>query len=1430
MKRIILIIGILSSFCLYATEEGPVVRTVSDHGPQGLVVNYQINDFQQFAQSRGGHDFHRIFLNGFSHLMEEGYPALPSNRDIILIPDGAQSDLSVEIIRADTIEGITVWPAQPPHPDGYSIEGRANSTESSQYFAYDTLFYGSNQYYPKKIVHIDTSQYLRHNPVGIVHVTPFQYNPKKKKLVIIREVRYSLDFSGADSFFHNIKRHSAGYLKTLPHKFINHESIRQEMDAYLSSVERSIPHVDYLIVAHNMFSMAADSLAQWKRQLGHGVHVMKRSHWTTGQVMDSVHSFYHNASVHPDFLLIIGDQEHVPAQLVHIDRNRYSDNYYVCMGPSGDFFPDMARGRISAKSNQEAMTIINKIINYEKNPPQDPGFYNSALVAAYFQDDDTTGYASRRFIHTSEEVKDYLESMNYQVDRVYYTDSYINPTNYNLGHYSDGQPLPPELLRSNGFAWDGDADDIVEIFDKGVFLALHRDHGSTDGWVDPPFFSPDVARLDNQNRLPVVFSINCSSGRFIDDKTFAENFLRKNPGGAVGVMASSAVSFSGTNDALSIGFFDAIWPNPGLIPDFGPGGVSNPSPSPLNESIRQMGYVLNHGLLRMTETWSVSRSTHELFHYHGDPAMRIWVQQPQPVTAYHDMSLTCGDTSLSISSANLADATATLVMNNQKMDRITLQQGAGIMVFPPVSNVKPYALLTISGQDMAPYVVKIPVTGCSNPPQAKFVASDSILSCFSNTIELFDNSQFHPQQWEWIIQPSSWTIEGGSQTSDYMKVSFLDTGYYHVGIKVTNSYGVDSLVKHQKVFVAPAKQAPYFQTFEQLGSFGLSDTTWQARSSSTFEWFIYNDSTPSFRTGPIVDHTTGTSQGKYIYTEASSGKPGDTALLISPALDISTLNTPAIKFWYHMFGATINELHIDVNDGTGWQQLRSFYGQQHTSYTDPWKMALVDLSHINSSCIQIRFRAIRGASWTGDIAVDDIEILDYDSLPHFLFTTSKENTCCGFTVQFHDLSCCGVTQRTWHFPGGNPATSTQKNPVVTYDVAGVYDVTLTLANAQGTDTHTKQGMVHVRENQSLPLFEDFETFVAGSPGVFQNDWAMEKTHDFDWRVGSGTTPSSGTGPAVDHTTGSSNGIYVFTEPSHVSESEEAYLITPCLELPSNEKAFMSFWIHMYGSGIDTIHIDVHDGTHWHKNVFKVGGERQTSHTDSWEQVVADISAFEGKNVMIRFRSARTRSWRDDKAVDDVFFFSGGMVMHPDTLDFGQVELGNTNSKDIVVYNTSPENLWIDDLSLPVGFQAGAYQGMQIAPGDSQSIAITFNPNTLDFFSGYVSVHTSLNDDSVFVKGKTPGAGGRKARYNESIDVFPNPASGNIFIRIEQTKEANAFNGAIINVNGQVVKQWVEEKIPPSGLIEKNIEHLARGVYHIRITTQHNTFSGAFIKY
>ena len=49
--------------------------------------------------------------------------------------------------------------------------------------------------------------------------------------------------------------------------------------------------------------------------------------------------------------------------------------------------------------------------------------------------------------------------------------------------------------------------------------------------------------------------------------------------------------------------------------------------------------------------------------------------------------------------------------------------------------------------------------------------------------------------------------------------------------------------------------------------------------------------------------------GVYIHVEASAGKPGDTAIVLSDPV-LATTNEHCISFWYHMHGADIDEIQF----------------------------------------------------------------------------------------------------------------------------------------------------------------------------------------------------------------------------------------------------------------------------------------------------------------------------------------------------------------------------------------------------------------------------------------------------------------------------------------------------------------------------------------
>lgn len=77
------------------------------------------------------------------------------------------------------------------------------------------------------------------------------------------------------------------------------------------------------------------------------------------------------------------------------------------------------------------------------------------------------------------------------------------------------------------------------------------------------------------------------------------------------------------------------------------------------------------------------------------------------------------------------------------------------------------------------------------------------------------------------------------------------------------------------------------------------------------------------------------------------------------------------------------------------------------------------------------------------------------------FTSDRQLVLRGGTVNFNDLSLNFPTSWRWAFEGGEPATSTERNPSGVYAAPGTFDVTLIVSNAQGSDTLIRQDFIEV---------------------------------------------------------------------------------------------------------------------------------------------------------------------------------------------------------------------------------------------------------------------------------------------------------------------------------------------------------------------------------
>jgi len=126
------------------------------------------------------------------------------------------------------------------------------------------------------------------------------------------------------------------------------------------------------------------------------------------------------------------------------------------------------------------------------------------------------------------------------------------------------------------------------------------------------------------------------------------------------------------------------------------------------------------------------------------------------------------------------------------------------------------------------------------------------------------------------------------------------------------------------------------------------------------------------------------------------------------------------------------------------------------------------------------------------------------------FTANITSITANGSVNFTDLSANTPTTWSWSFPGGTPATSTAKNPVVSYATAGTYDVTLVATNSTGSGTKIKVGYVTVTAPIPAPV-ADFTaniTSITATGSVNFTDLSANTPTTWSWSFPGGTPATS----------------------------------------------------------------------------------------------------------------------------------------------------------------------------------------------------------------------------------------------------------------------------------------------------------------------------------
>ncbi len=324
---------------------------------------------------------------------------------------------------------------------------------------------------------------------------------------------------------------------------------------------------------------------------------------------------------------------------------------------------------------------------------------------------------------------------------------------------------------------------------------------------------------------------------------------------------------------------------------------------------------------------------------------------------------------------------------------------------------------------------------------------------------------------------------GDGATSNALQPShtYASPGTYDVTLTVIGSCGSDDLV--QQVAIGPFSPTASFSASieEDCAPLTVEFTDLSTGFPESWAWsFPGGDPATSNEQHPVVTYDL---PGTYdVQLTVNTGVGSDEILM--PGL-ITVLSSPTAGFDFTVNGPEA----VFTNNSTN-------FDTQSWDFSDGESSNEANPSH--SYQMPGTYTVVLTVENLCDIATFSQEITIEDFLPVAGFSANEVDGCSPLVVEFSDASLGGPTTWKWSFPGGDPATSDEQNPVVTYSNPGTYDVSLVVTNAFGEGETTQAGMITVNDVPTLGFF-----YTNVGPEVFFTN-TSSNADGYVWEFNDGT--------------------------------------------------------------------------------------------------------------------------------------------------------------------------------------------------------------------------------------------------------------------------------------------------------------------------------------
>ncbi len=585
-----------------AADDGPGLPepTVLDTSQTGITLEWHAPVFSQRPVSGDdGRAYVALDALGWEQSQTPGKPQLPLTSALLIAPPTGEVTLQVQVLERE--RRVLPHPVAPAPEITVVGDSPARPARLEPVWARDALAYSTRlqrslgaQHAPEWVT-LEEAGWMRGRRLMRLTFSPLSFDPGAPAVEIASRVRVEVHFEEAaggrtegacDDRFASLLQDTV----LNPAQVCRFVSAAQRTDLpetikTTNALADPPGGADYLIIGPQAFLSAVAPLAD-HRANHDGLRVHSAAVETIYEAysedapQDAIKNYishaYHNwVTPTLSYVLLVGDgseivtdTQYVPPYMIpdpwgYEANGVASDNRYVTMDGPDDQAADMFIGRLPVNSVAETEAVVQKILSYERNPPQTLWNERVLLVAGHrTPEEDEDFHAHSDWLYNT--LPDGFDGQ-----RIYHcTQNCIHPYQYN------------NLTTTHQL--------LMDALNQGGLLVSYEGHSSWHQWdYHPETYAPlfhlhqDVENLQNQEALPMVLEPTCYTSRFADPggDTLDESLLRLSSSGAVATWGNTTLGLDSGHKVLRERFFYQLFDQGNLelgpVIEFSKAGLSD---------------------------------------------------------------------------------------------------------------------------------------------------------------------------------------------------------------------------------------------------------------------------------------------------------------------------------------------------------------------------------------------------------------------------------------------------------------------------------------------------------------------------------------------------------------------------------------------------------------------------------------------------------------------------------------------------------------------------------------------------------------------------------------------------------------------------------------------------------------------------------------